>query len=169
MKKTAGARRSLIIGCLVWLMATGLPGCMRNQQQHAATAVEPIPEDLQVTFGSGGGFTGMWRGFTISSDGTLYSWEGRAPGENQKAVGKVSAVQLDQLWQRIRQANFFDQEIDQAGNMTTIFRVRANRQEHRVAWPLGNASKTRVSDSLRQLHDFCQQLVEQAGAQQDGR
>lgn len=37
-----------------------------------------------VVFGSGGGFTGLWTGYSIELDGSVYTWSGTDPDSSAK-------------------------------------------------------------------------------------
>src|SRR5262247_1248393 len=55
-----------------------------KENKSAAQGAEALPSDFRFAFGQGGGFTGMWQGYTIDSSGAIYAWQGKMPGENLK-------------------------------------------------------------------------------------
>lgn len=136
--------------------------CSKKNKQPDGTP-KNVPSDFSIRFGEGGGFTGLWKGYTIQADGTILSWQGRMAGENPKIAGQVSVEQVQALWQEIQNADFFVTQADQKGNMTKFMLVTANSKSHEVSWPGEMGQKAASApNSLEQLQQFCQKIVEQA-------
>ncbi|MGI9173752.1 MAG: hypothetical protein ACR2GR_00330 [Rhodothermales bacterium] len=137
------------------LCSTAALGC-RSASQTASDAVSPdsasaprsalpdstlnVPPDFEMRFGEGGGFTGAWSGYTIRADGTVLAWKGLAAEQSQDSVGVLARQDLANLWQEVQALGFFEQTMDEPGNMTASIRIRADGQEHTVRWVPGLAS-----------------------------
>ncbi|MGH7496739.1 MAG: hypothetical protein ACREOO_30680 [bacterium] len=131
-----------------------------KENKSAAQGADKLPSDFRLVFGEGGGFTGMWQGYTIDSSGAIYSWQGKLAGENPRSAGKLSATQIKALWQEIQKADLLGQELNERGNMTSIMRVTANGVTKELAWiPRMDATATAASPP-QQVQQYCRKLVE---------
>ena len=93
-----------------------------------------VPENFRVVFGQGGGFAGLWEGFTVQPDGSVLEWQGRYQEDGAKPSGQLDAEQIGLLWQCVEEHDFFTQEQDDRGNMTGHIRIFANADTHQVFW-----------------------------------
>lgn len=51
-----------------------------------------------VVLGSGGGFTGLWTGYSIEQDGSVFTWSGADPDSSAKTfLKKLSASDISDL------------------------------------------------------------------------
>lgn len=119
-----------ILGILLIVAVLG-PGCQPSARPEAAA---PTPEDFTLRFGQGGGFSGLWQGYTIRPDGGVTQWNGPAAGANEEPAGRLSRAQMDSLWQRVEAAGFFSQDTREVGNMTAFIEVQAEGRTHRASW-----------------------------------
>lgn len=149
------SRWSFVFACLFLLAFT----CSKTNKQSTENGQE-VPADLRIQFGEGGGFAGMWQGYTIEADGTVLSWQGRAVGEKSEVIGKISKDELQALWREVQSANFFSQSLSETGNMTAIFRVTANDEQHEVSWAATGAQAQPQAASMQQLQARCREIVE---------
>ena len=131
-----------------------------KENKSSAPGTDKPPADFNLVFGEGGGFTGLWQGFAIHADGTVTSWQGKAPGENAKPSGKLSGKQMKALWQEIHKSSFFSQEMNERGNMTAIMRVTANGATKELAWIPQFDAAAAAKTAPQQLQQNCRQLVE---------
>lgn len=122
-------------------------------------AQQVVPTDFSMSFGKGGGFTGLWEGYRIEADGTVQRWQGRGIDQNLTPAGKLSAAQLDSVWQRLRTTDFFAMKNRGSGNMTGYIAVMADSAAHTVRWPVSLEDSARQS-ALEQLYRFTLTLVE---------
>jgi hypothetical protein len=130
----AGRRCFFSLGILVCGLALG--SCS-GRREAAENRHKPIPADLRVVFGEGGGFVGTWRGFTIEADGSLWRWSGPVAEAAAERVGMLSKHEMRAVWNWIEEASFFEAEGGEPSNLTAVIRVRANDREHRVTWSPG--------------------------------
>ena len=151
---------SILQNGLGLLMIALLAFACSKTKKPAGSNSQDIPADLQIQFGEGGGFTGMWQGYTIQADGTVSTWQGRTVGDKPEVIGKLSSEQLQALWREVQSADFFAQSLSETGNMTAILQVTANKKQHVVKWPAASAQALPQAASLQQLQSFCQKLVD---------
>ncbi len=150
---------------LIYFMSASLflsfAACSKENKSSPQETDKP-PADFSLVFGEGGGFTGLWQGYTINAEGSISSWQGRMAGENAKPSGQLSGKQMKALWQELHKTSFFTQESDERGNMTAIMRVTANGATKELAWiPQMNAASA-AKTAPQQLQQYCRQLVEEA-------
>lgn len=123
------------------VMVTGAGACKSSESAVAdddhgsnLAGAGATPEDFIMIFGEGGGFTGRWEGYAIDSDGAVLAWSGPTAGEERTPVGSLTAAQMDDLWAQIQDAEFFDQNVRETGNITAFMEVTAGKRKHRVSW-----------------------------------
>ena len=145
---------------LVLCLALAL-GCSKGK--HSSDQPAPMPKDFTIVFGEGGGVTGQWQGYTISADGVVSNWQGRAPGDNAQDAGKLSSKQMRQLWEQVHQTGALTDSTRQHGNMTAFMKITANDSTHEISWVPGVGVKTSAA-SVQQLFQQCQSLASQAKA-----
>jgi hypothetical protein len=141
--------RSLgLISCLVLVLA-----CHPNPSESDTKT----PEDFGLTFGSGGGVTGRWQGFTLEPDGDLVRWQGSMAGANEQPAGTLTGEQRAALWRAIQGAKFFEHNQDERGNMTRRISVTASQKTHHAYWPMGSTGPG-IHD-LDRLFETCERIA----------
>ena len=134
-------RLILFVTLLVVGMGIGAGACKSGESavaddDHGSSreGTATAPEDFTMIFGEGGGFTGRWEGYAIQSDGAVLAWSGPTAGEESTPVGSLTAAQMDDLWAQVQDAEFFDQNVRETGNITAFIEVTAGQRKHRVSW-----------------------------------
>lgn len=124
--------------------------------QRATTL--PIPKDLRVVFGDGGGFAGRWKGYTVTRDGSVVSWQGTMAEENPKPAARLSSNRIQEIWNSINEARYFDRVSDETGNMTMFIAITANGKLHRISWAKTDTTIPELAP-IQRLFDTCQSIV----------
>lgn len=140
-----------LIGLLCFSLA-----CNRHSNDPTGT----VPADFELVFGSGGGITGLWQGFTLQADGRLLRWNGPMAGANETVAGSVSMDDRRALWNEIEAAKFFEETKDERGNMTRRISVTANEKTHHVYWPM--VVGTQETQPLDRLYERCEETASRA-------
>jgi len=148
----------LFVSAGLWSL---LAVCAKGNKSTAPSGGKP-PADFALTFGEGGGFTGRWQGYTIQAEGSIYAWQGKMAGDHAILSGKLTEEQMRLLWRELEKEKFFEQELDQRGNMTAILRVTASGKTKELAWVPQYGSATVAKSTPQRLQQYCQQLVQQA-------
>jgi hypothetical protein len=136
------------------VLSLTLVGFSCTQSSKQAVNGKRIPDDLTIVVGQGGGFTGLWQGYTIRADGSVLEWHGKAPEANSNLKGRITQQRLLSIWNQIEQQHFFSIDAREYGNMTITMRVTANQRTHEVSWP-GGTEQSALSADLKALYDFC--------------
>lgn len=115
------------------LFVFGLTGCT-NSSVQTETVIVPIPADFRVVLGQGGGFAGLWSGYTILADGSVQAWSGPVQNENPEVIGMLPGDRMRALWRQILEADYFNQDSQETGNMTAFMEITADSTVHRTSW-----------------------------------
>lgn len=133
-----------------------LVGCMKGGSELT------IPEDFNMVVGQGGGFAGLWKGYTIEADGTVKAWSGLIQNEKAEVVGKLDADQLQALWAQVQESDYFGQKSQEVGNMTAFLEITADSTMHRTTWIPHVEGIEEPETPLEKLYVFCQELALEA-------
>jgi hypothetical protein len=114
---------------VIWLVAI-LMGC------GGSSSNRELPTELEISFGQGGGVTGIWRGYTLDPEGTLFEWEGPSPREKRAEAGIVGERGRLAMWKAICRSGILELGTDERSNMTRTIRVVADGSVHEAYWPL---------------------------------
>ncbi len=124
-----------------------------------------IPEDFRIVFGNGGGFAGLWEGFTVESNGQVLRWLGRYAEDKAQPAGSLGTAQVAELWMCLENHQFFVTESDVRGNMTGIIEATAHADTHRVFWkPIPSSAKVPLAP-LDSLYGQLRRIVQSALAE----
>ena len=125
--------------------------------QRDVSEDKQLPENLEIQFGSGGGFTGLWTGYTIRGDGTVLKWQGRAAGQNAQKRKEISREAVHELWSALQANSFQTLSTSEEGNMTLFIRIQTKDVDKSISWPQ-SASSTRYQLENK-LFKACEELV----------
>ena len=89
-------------------------------------------QNTQITFGSGGGFTGQVTEYNLDARGNLKMIDGLAGSETN--IGKVKKADLRQIYKTLSEINLSKMNIDQPGNMYYFIKEVDSSSTHEVIW-----------------------------------
>ncbi len=95
----------------------------------------------EITFGSGGGFTGKVTSYELNTNGQLTEKEN--PNGLSKKLSKESTSQLFALAQGLKTYSF-----NKPDNLYSFIEIRAKKNTNRIVWGFGS---TQVSEQTTQL------------------
>jgi len=119
-----------------------------------SAAPEP-PIEGEVVFGQGGGFTGLYSGHVVRSDGVVFRWS-QMPGQEERRE-EVGRVPPDSLRPFFRQLLSWEQQglqVSGAGNMTAFVELRQGQKRYRLQWGLGEDVPAGVREFYAELLSF---------------
>jgi len=136
----------LRIGVAIGSLLLGLGGCRRPVERSPdesrlrdKPSKEPTAKNgsFTITLSSGGGFAGIYQGYTLLSTGEITAWSGRAEGPRTDSWRRKAdpdtlaafALALD---------GYLGTELEQAGNMTLLIEYASPRGGHQ--WSIAGAS-----------------------------
>ena len=114
-----------------------------------------ISSDFNVIFGSGGGFTGLYNGYTIKNDGSVFKWGGKLVEEDAEKIGNISAEERNTVAEKIREIDFFNINFDKIGNMNKIIVITEQGKKHKVNWPVNEGNP-----SIVEFYELCMSIIQ---------
>lgn len=88
-----------------------------------------------ISAGSGGGFTAMTTGYTLSKNGEVYKWSGaNGNRDNSKKIGTISRDDAEQFSKTLTMAGFATTTLNSPGNMTTFIEMDRTDGRHYIQW-----------------------------------
>lgn len=83
---------------LLFLSAFLFFSCGKQEQLHSPADSADSLHLQVVVFGSGGGFTGLWTGYAIEQDGSVFTWSGSDPDSSAKTfLKKLTPEEISSL------------------------------------------------------------------------
>ncbi len=131
---------------LVLAMAT-VAGCSR--------AGSEAPVVGEFLLGRGGGFTGLYTGHLVRSDGRVFRWS-QMPGQAER-MEEVGHVPADSLQPFFRQLVAWEQKkltIAGSGNLTEFIEFRHGQHRYRLQWGIGDDVPEEVQAFVTVVHTF---------------
>jgi len=96
-------------------------------QKNRPDSVRGITE---ISFGKGGGFTGMTEEYLITGDAEVFKIEN---GERTK-INEVTKPVIRDISKHIKDLKYKDLIMSERGNVTYFIEVSANKYKNRVTW-----------------------------------
>jgi hypothetical protein len=137
---------------LLWILL----GALLMGACRSAAVEKPIEGELLV--GQGGGFTGLYSGYLLRSDGVILRWS-QFPGqpERTESAGVCPADSLQPFLRQLEQWRQRGLRLQGTGNMVVFLELRRDTGSYRLQWELGEADvPSEVLQFHRQLQEFLQ-------------
>jgi len=99
--------------------------CATQKQKTA-----PTYSFNEITFGSGGGFTGAQKQFLLKNTGEVY----KITGDTSALLNKITAPEIDSISKLIQHIDFKNITRNETGNITYHIEVRASDYTKKVTW-----------------------------------
>ena len=93
-------------------------------------------ESFKITIASGGGFTGLYKGYALHSDGQVVHWQRFGAGQDS-TLWTISgtADQILDFKQRLEESGVLSQTFQKTGNMTTVVTLELPDTSYTWLWP----------------------------------
>jgi hypothetical protein len=136
----------LRIGVAIGSLILGLGGCRRpvdrspdESRPRGKTSGEPILNNgpFSITLSSGGGFAGIYQGYTLLSTGEIKAWSGRDEGPRTDLWTRKADADTLAAFARALDG-YLGTDSGQAGNMTMRIEYASSRGSHQ--WTMAGAS-----------------------------
>lgn len=102
-----------------------------------------------LTFGSGGGFTGLTTTYTLNSDRTFSKEENLS--HKKESLGKVKAKDINQIRKLLAKVNFSILNINKSGNITSFVTLSENGKEYKTQWTGASSENPALDDLHKKL------------------
>ncbi|PLX31542.1 MAG: hypothetical protein C0600_05590 [Ignavibacteria bacterium] len=127
--------------------------------KHAEQPSYPLTE---VSYSSGGGFSGFYTGYTIKPDRVVTRWNGRGGiPSSVDTIGTVDEQRYHTLLQKIYAAEPAQIQQQQTGNMTTALTIVSNDEQYLYTWEGIHTDTEAVPQSTLPLHAAVWQLLQE--------
>ena len=111
-------------------------------------------EQILITMGSGGGFTGLWTGYQILTNGTVNQWQGEITDSTTYTFyANLTNSKLDQIKSVLNDPLFSDTKLNDPGNYSYLFKTPDNDE---IIW--NNQSKD--AQNLTTLYETLTSIIE---------
>lgn len=129
-------------------------GC-NSQSDHEIILKHTESNELQlITFGSGGGFTGLWTGYQILADGTVNQWQGElSDSTSYEFFTKLSPSKLEQIKNVLTDPIVESTKENDPGNFSYLLKLP---NQETVVWN----NSTKNSDGLATILETLRSIVE---------
>lgn len=122
---------------LCFLSLAILAACNTNadvQQTMGRKADTVALAERTLIIGSGGGFTGMYRGYRLCSDGRVYGWSAPAGGRDTGTILFTDPDSVTVFFGMIDAMKFQQLNYNEPGNMNWYVELQQGEERHRVQW-----------------------------------
>lgn len=146
--------KTLLFLCILSAMPVACAPCdldstARTEQEKRAV--------FCIVLGEGGGIRGTWKGYTITGDGVVRSWEGRGARENEQEAGRMPADTICALWDAAN-ALTATSPADSAGSLLRYLSVTVKDSTRKYSWrPQLGAGLP--SPSFQAFYDRCSTAI----------
>ncbi len=106
-------------------------------------------QNTQITFGSGGGFTGQVTEYNVDARGNLKRIDGLSGSETN--LGKIKKADLRQIYKTLSEMNLSKMNMNQPGNMYYFIKEVDSSSIHEVIW--GNPDY-KTPDNIQEFYDL---------------
>ena len=109
-------------------------------------------QPFQLSFGSGGGFTGQYTTYTLSNDGKLYMEQSvTKKKETVASIGKKDIKAVETL---IAKANLTTTAINNPGNMSTFLNLTKDGKAYNNTWSGTTSGNAAIDELWQKLNSF---------------
>jgi hypothetical protein len=138
--------RIKIIAYLVLLIPLTIIGCCSSICGGKLT-------EYQISWGSGGGVTGKWNGYTINSKTKeLTKWSGMIQEKNPEHLKKMCTSKLKTIYQEIEKSGVTTTIYQEPGNMSRYIKITTPGFTNTIIWNYNLQSD--LATKLNKFYDF---------------
>lgn len=110
-----------------------------------------------ITFGSGGGFTGKVKKYSILSNGQMFrNSDSPASGEASGEMVSLDEKVVDQLFLNFVNLKLAETKLDDPGNMYKFINYQENGNTHKIRW---GGKNEEVPKSVKDFYKILNQLA----------
>lgn len=151
--------KTAIVYCLLFFLIFH-SGC------RPATHDNQIQDVFKISVATGGGFTGLVRGFYLHADGKVEAWR-RFPAQPDSILWTVQADpgKIAEFVQQLEQTSALKKVHEATGNITTRIIYSLPDTSYNWSWPNASGTPAELKEWYGKVWQFCRALGEQ---QRDG-
>lgn len=108
----------------------------------------------QITFGNGGGFTGLYTHYILLENGQLFKKKGKE--EDYTAIEAVRKKEAKQIFKDYQELNLAKVELNEPGNMTYYVEYKNEEGRHTMTW---GGTNEMPSDEVKSFYRALNNLI----------
>ncbi len=121
-----------------------------------------IPSSYKIVIGEGGGFAGLWTGYSILPGDTLLEWRGRTPEENAVFAGMLPTDTVAVLWHEIRSQQLLEHAPTAVqANFVQTLSITLDGKEHEFGW-LVSTDRDTTAAMAREFRARCLKTIHES-------
>lgn len=143
-------------------------GCKSNTRNNLVTdqkiqpgqSTEKSNEFIKMTIATGGGFTGLWNGYSLYPDGKIERWQ-RFPAKADSILQTVHTdnSKVTEFSQNLLQSGMIGKTYQNPGNMTTVITFTLPDTTYSWSWSGTGATEdlpVELKNWYKVVQQFCQ-------------
>ncbi len=140
----------------------GILFCIACHKKSAETTPQQdaiVP--FQISIATGGGFTGLYQGFTLHSDGKIEQWQQDRAGEVKilKSI-QGDAKEFVKFRKELERDDIFKIKLTQTGNMTSKIVYQKGDSTFVWTWQAGGEIPPQMQKWYDSIKIFCKQQIQ---------
>ncbi|MCS6966299.1 MAG: hypothetical protein NZ473_05995 [Candidatus Kapabacteria bacterium] len=135
----------------LFMMLVGIMGLVQGCRSTPPEA----PIEGEILVGQGGGFTGLYSGHLVHSDGLVFRWS-QMPGQPERleAAGSVPADSLQPFLRQLAQWEREQFSVTGSSNIIAFVEFRHADRRYRLQWGLGEEVSSEIQGFYVALLQF---------------
>lgn len=97
-------------------------------------ATKESPDSGRIHFGSGGGFTGAVKQYTLSKDGRL--WQTDSIKGSKVELSPIRPGKAMKFFKKLEDLRFFEKQFNNPGNIYYFIQFEESGKQHQLTWGL---------------------------------
>ena len=132
-----------------------------NKKSAEKTPEQPAIVPFQISISTGGGFTGLYQGFTLHSDGKIEQWQkDRASEVKILKSRQVDVKEFVKFSKELERDDIFKIKLTQTGNMTTKIVYQKGDSTFVWTWQAGGEIPPQMQKWYDSIRIFCKQQIQ---------
>jgi hypothetical protein len=159
--------KSSILSIFIAATLITLTACCPCEKSKHET--QPKHSRTEISYRSGGGFSGYYSGVDITSERLLLSYNGR-PGtrDNLDTLARMAESEYADLLDRLYAMAPQNIQHQESGNMTTVISITSGDETWTWTWPGTQDDDEQVPESLRPLRNLLREVIQSNTHTNDG-
>lgn len=131
-----------------------------NDTLNGTTQIDTV----ELTIARGGGFTGLYKGYTLHSDGQVVHWQRFGAGPDSVLwKAQDNSGKIHDFVNQLEESEVLTKNIQETGNITTIVTLELPDTSHTWSWP-GSGVNDSTPDIFKEwyslVENYCRTLKE---------
>ena len=156
--------RQLIIAAITLIALSSCCPCDKTKQETT-----PSHPKTEISYRSGGGFSGFYSGVDITSERHILSYSGK-PGtrDNLDTLARMDESSYMDLLDRLYAMQPQQIQHQESGNMTTVISITSGDEIWTWTWPGTQDDDEQVPEALLPMRDLLRDAIRASTHKNDG-